>query len=155
MKNITKEKMVKFVINALSLNLVPIYCITINDDHTFETKGFVESGCTYVTKGTSVFYSPKFSNIAIGRSGLMEHEKCKIAKFPSTLKITSNLNLCDIMNFKVDKQLFVKKFPTIKREEENLIYLHGQQAFKETSKSKINRTKYERWFADKKRKRHS
>lgn len=145
--NITKEKMIKFVINAFSLNLVPIYCITINDDHTFETKGFVKSGCTYVTKGTSVFYSPKCSRTVIDRSGLSIHEKCNIKVFPSTLRVTSNLNLCDVTDFTVDKQLFVKKFRTVKREEENLIYLHGQQSFKETSK--FDRTKYERWFVEK------
>lgn len=44
-----KQKMIDYFIDALSMNIVPIYCMSINDDLTFETKCFLKSGLTYFT----------------------------------------------------------------------------------------------------------
>lgn len=119
-----REKLINCIINALSLRLVPINCISINRDCTFEAKCFVKNGLTYITRGSSVFYSPTYAK-SIDCSVLAEHEKCELSLFASTLKINSNLDFCKCAGIPLEKQLFVKK------EEELLFYLQKLKNFKE------------------------
>lgn len=140
-----KDKLINFIINALSLQLVPINCISINRDYTFEVKCFVKNGCTYITKSGSIFYSPEHADCSV----LAEHEKCKLSVFASTLNIKSKLDFCKFMEIPVRSKLFVKNFQLVKKEEEELVYLQEQKNFKSTST--FDREKWKSWFEKKER----
>lgn len=66
--------MIDYFIDALSMHIVPIYCVSINDDLTFETKFFVKSGLTYFTSTRNLFLSPE-PQINLAWCGLEEQEK--------------------------------------------------------------------------------